>query len=122
MNPLTAFRKLWLSTGSTATAAQLMGYARVVQVAGWDALDLPKSKRNGVRSAFVHAEVVPEEIAFAPRETQSLLSPEEIESLREEAESEFEMVAVNRRGRMDKKSEWRNRRQNIEKEPDDGTD
>lgn len=81
MDALTAFRKLWLSTGNAANAAQLMGYARVVQVAGWDALTLPLSKRDGVRSVFVHAGVVPEGIAFDSQETPSPLSPSEIESL-----------------------------------------
>lgn len=122
MNPLTAFRKLWLSTGNAANAAQLMGYARVVQIAGWDALDLPQNKRNGVHSAFTHAEIVPEEIEFDPRETQSPPTPDEIEVLRNEAEREFASIAHNAQGQLYRNRGRRNRYQNVEGEPDDETD
>lgn len=115
---MTAFRELWFSTGNATQAVRLIGFAYVIQVAGWDALKLRPNKQNGVRSVFARAGVAPESIEFYPPRTSSLIAPEEVERLQKEIESEFSTLAVNMRGRMYKKTQWRDRLQNIYEESD----
>lgn len=109
MDKLEAFRKIYESEGNAQRAALLISYAFVIQLAGWDALLLGRSKKNGIGPAFVRADVNLHEIEFRPGGADAIasfgqnLTKQEVEELCREQEREFGMLAANMHGKIDKK-------------------
>lgn len=118
MDYLEAFRKLWKSEGNAARAASVLSQALVIQLAGWERLDLNRNRVHDLRRVFQRAGIDPLAIQFpaddgphpAPGEE---LSKREIEALRVAREREFAVIAHNMRGHLYKKTEWRDLREHA---------
>lgn len=125
MDKQEAFRRIWASEGNAARAARLLSYALVVRLVGWDGLRLNRSRVHDLRRVLERAGVDPSAVAFFaetdPRWTDGTsLTREEVEALRAALEREFSMLAVNMRGHLYKKTEWRDLRdQHPAPEPSD---
>jgi len=112
MDELDAFKRLWSAEGNAGRAATLLGYAFVLQVAGWDALGLSASRKRDAQNAFDRSGVDPGVIGFRPQGLAAEpLTPERVAVLRREVEGQFAMLAYNIRGHKYKKTEWRDRHQ-----------
>lgn len=100
---------MYESEGNAQRAALLISYALVIQLAGWDALPVGKSKKNGIRASFARADVNLHEIEFHPGGADAIarfgqnLTKKEVEELRLGQEREFGMLAANMHGKLDKK-------------------
>ena len=111
MDKLEAFRKIYESEGNAQRAALLISYVLVIQLAGWEALPVGKSKKNGIKAAFARAKVNLNEIEFRPGGADAIasvgrnLTKKEIEELRLEQEREFGLLAANMHGKIYKKEE-----------------
>ncbi|MGC4043236.1 MAG: hypothetical protein QM758_05485 [Armatimonas sp.] len=89
-------------------------YAFVIQVSGWEGLELNTSKKQGVRSAFLRAELSPETIRFQPEGVAfEPMTSGQIEAMRHNIEDEFGTVAYNSHGQQDKKLERRDRHSTV---------
>jgi hypothetical protein len=129
MDKQEAFRRIWASEGNAARAARLLSEALVVRLVGWDGLRLNRSRVQDLRRVLDRAGVDPAEVAFFAETDPSwtgraALTRAEIEVLRVTEEREFGMLAVNMRGHLYKKTEWREFRNNptTRESPNDETD
>lgn len=105
-----AFQKLWAVEGNAGRAAWLLSYAFVIQVSGWEGVGLNASKKQGIRSAFLRADLSPEIIRFQPEdETVEPMTSGQIEAMRLSIENAFGMLAHNSHGHQYKKFERRDR-------------
>ena len=115
-----AFQKLWVVEGNAGRAARLLSYAFVIQVSGWEGLLLNASKKQGVRSAFLRADLPPETIHFQPAGIAfETMTSKQIEAMRRSIEGEFGTVAYNSHGHQYRKFERRDRHSTVSEDEED---